>query len=174
MPKKQEHRDHITEILSELTDAGVAFIIAGGVAAVLHGVERLTLDIDLAIKLTPENIDRFWRAAKKLKLVPRVPITPEILGNPESVRRIVEEKGAIVISFIDPDKPYRHLDIFLRDDLSYEKLLPETKQVTIGGRNMCIVSIERLLKIKEAISTPREKDLLDIRVLRRLLEDHQA
>jgi hypothetical protein len=28
-----------------LADAGVRFVIAGGVASVLHGVERLTMDI---------------------------------------------------------------------------------------------------------------------------------
>ena len=35
--------NHINEILFALTDAEVEFIVAGGVAAVLHGVERVTL-----------------------------------------------------------------------------------------------------------------------------------
>jgi hypothetical protein len=37
--------NHINEILFALTDAEVEFIVGGGVAAVLHGVERVTLDI---------------------------------------------------------------------------------------------------------------------------------
>ena len=41
--------NHINEILFALADEGVEFILGGGVAAVLHGVERVTLDIDLDI-----------------------------------------------------------------------------------------------------------------------------
>ena len=33
--------NHINEILFALTDAEVEFIVGGGVAAVLHGVERV-------------------------------------------------------------------------------------------------------------------------------------
>mgnify|MGYP000630663523 CR=1 FL=1 len=39
------------EILSMLVDSGVDFIIAGGVACVLHGVERVALDVDIAVAL---------------------------------------------------------------------------------------------------------------------------
>jgi len=39
------------EILSTLVDSGVDFIIAGGVACLLYGVERVTLYIDIAVAL---------------------------------------------------------------------------------------------------------------------------
>ena len=39
------------EILSTLVDSAVDFIIAGGVACLLHGVERVALDVDIAVAL---------------------------------------------------------------------------------------------------------------------------
>jgi hypothetical protein len=51
--------NHINEILFALTDAEVEFIVGGGVAAVLHGVEPVTLDIDLALDMEPANVEKF-------------------------------------------------------------------------------------------------------------------
>lgn len=39
-------QNHLKDILKELTERGVQFVICGGVALVLHGVERMTLDLD--------------------------------------------------------------------------------------------------------------------------------
>jgi hypothetical protein len=39
------------EILSTLVDSAVDFIIAGGVVCLLHGVERVALDVDIAVAL---------------------------------------------------------------------------------------------------------------------------
>lgn len=41
-------QNHLKEIIYRLADRGIDFIIGGGVAAVLHGVERVTMDLDIA------------------------------------------------------------------------------------------------------------------------------
>ena len=57
---------HLIEILCTLQDRGVDFVVAGGVAAVLHGVERMTLDLDVAVSLDPYNLRRFLSALDQL------------------------------------------------------------------------------------------------------------
>ena len=52
-------------------------------------------------------------------LVPRVPVKPESLLDPDVRKMIVEKKNALVIELKDPR---RHVDIFLREDLSYATL----------------------------------------------------
>ena len=49
------------EFFSGLRDAQVAFLVTGAVALVLHGVPRLTPDIDLAADPDPENLERLRR-----------------------------------------------------------------------------------------------------------------
>ena len=154
--------------MSALSKAGVEFVVAGGVAVVLHGVERLTLDLDLALKMTKENLEKFLRTIHKLGLQPRVPVNPESLTDPDAVQKIVREKGALVFSFIDPNQPIRQLDVFLTKDLSYEQLTQDALGIELDGKGIKVASLERMLEIKKAIRSPREKDLTDIRDLERL------
>ena len=160
--------NHINEILFALTDAHVEFVIGGGVAAVLHGVERVTLDVDLALNMEPANVEKFLQVMEKLRLQPRVPVPVRDLMSREAVRRMVAEKGALVFSFVDFDRPLRHVDIFLRGDLLFEELAESAQTVSIRGRTMKIIEIKKLLEIKRSISPLRDKDLIDIKELEKL------
>ncbi len=50
--------NYLKEMLVTLADAGVEFVVGGGVACVLHGVERVTLDLDVAVQMNAPNLDR--------------------------------------------------------------------------------------------------------------------
>ena len=155
------------EILAALAKADVDFILGGGVACVLQGVERVTMDVDLAVLMAPLNLRKFLVVMDRLGLRPRVPIPPLSLLDPAVVRTIVEEKHALVFSFLDVDRPTRQVDIFLRSDLSYDTLLPDTEWADMGGFKVRIITKKKLLAIKLAIVPPRTKDLLDIEHLRK-------
>ena len=45
-------------LLGSLTTSGVEFIVVGGAAATAHGSARLTLDLDVVYRRTPENLTR--------------------------------------------------------------------------------------------------------------------
>jgi hypothetical protein len=86
-------QNHLKDILQELTERGVQFVVCGGVAVVLHGVERMTLDLDLVVDMSRENLQRLIDAMRALNLTPRVPVPPEDLLSPEKVRIMIEEKN---------------------------------------------------------------------------------
>jgi len=159
--------DPYREILAALAGAKVDFIVGGGVACVLHGVERVTMDVDLAVAMNPQNLPGFLRIMSELRLKPRVPVPGEALLDPQVVKAMVEEKHALVFSFLDPDNPVRHVDIFLRADLSYETLLPDSEWIDLGGFSIRILTKKKLLSLKLGIQPPRAKDALDIEFLRR-------
>jgi hypothetical protein len=160
--------NHINEILFALSDAQVQFVVGGGVAAVLHGVERVTLDVDLALNMEPANVERFLRVMEELGLQPRAPVPARDLMSSEAVQRMIAEKDAVVFSFVDCDRPLRQVDIFLRSNLSFEDLNDSGNAVLIEGRSIKIVGIEKLLEIKRAILPLRDKDLIDIKQLEKL------
>jgi len=137
--------NHINEILFALTDAEVEFVVGGGVAAVLHGVERLTLDIDLALNMDPANVEKFLHVIYGLGLRPRVPVPARDLMSREAVHRMIAEKGALVFSFVDFDRPLRHVDIFLQDNLSFGELSRDTRELVIENRKIKIIGIDKLL-----------------------------
>jgi hypothetical protein len=162
--------NHINEILFALADAKIDFVIGGGVAAVLHGVERVTLDVDLALNMEPENIGKFIRVMQELRLQPRVPVPARDLMSPEAVERMMSEKDAVVLSFVDFDRPLRHVDVFLRRDLSFEELSNGADVILVEGREIKIINVTKLLEIKRAILPLRDKDLTDIKQLAKLQE----
>ena len=154
------------EILSALVEAKVDFIVGGGVACVLQGVERVTMDVDLAVLMSPANLDQFVQVMERLKLLPRVPIPPRDLLDPLVVRQIIEEKHALVFTFLDFDRPTRQVDIFLRPELAYGKLLPDTELLRLDNFSLRVLTKAKLLEIKLGIQPPRTKDILDIAYLR--------
>jgi hypothetical protein len=79
---------------------------------VLHGVERMTLDLALVVDMSAENLQRLIDAMRKLNLKPRVPVPPESLLDENSRRKMREEKQALVFSFLDFSNPFRQVDIF--------------------------------------------------------------
>lgn len=155
------------EILQALANENIEFIVGGGVAGVLHGVERVTMDLDVAVHMRSENLNPFLRVMKRLRLSPRVPIRPEALLDPKIIQMLITENHALVFSFVDPDRPIRHLDLFLKAELSYDSLLPDSEWIPFGPNRIRIINRKRLLAIKRSIQPPRAKDVLDIEFLSR-------
>jgi len=165
---------YLEDLLRALTSRGVRFIVAGGVAIVLHGIERTTMDLDIALDLSPENVRRFRDVTDSLGLRPLVPVPVEALSDPELVRMMVEEKHAIAFMLADPAMPLRKIDVFLTEQLSYENLAADSVPVEIPGISLRVVSLARLLELKRAVDPPRDKDIFDIRAIERLLHKGQS
>jgi hypothetical protein len=166
-------QNRLKEIILALADAEVDCIIAGGVAAVLHGVERVTMDLDLAINMNPENLKSFLGVMNRFNLTPRVPVPPEILLDEREVKKIVEEKHAVVFTFVDVSYPLWHVDVFLREDHAFPALERESVKVSIQGRQIAVVSKKKLIALKRSVSPPRSKDMMDIQELERLMREEE-
>ena len=166
-----DSNDHLIELLTDLTHENVRFIVCGGVAAVLHGVERLTVDLDIALDMTDDNLQTFVAVMKKEHLIPRAPVPAESLLDQKLLQRFVQEKGALVFTFHDPDHLFRQIDIFITAELSYSQLIPFTEDIAIDDTvSLKVLSVPKLLEMKEAIGQKREKDRSDIIMLKKLLE----
>ena len=164
--------NHFLRILEELSDANVEFVVGGGVAVVLHGIERSTIDIDLSLYMTRDNIRKFIEVMKKEGMRPNVPVSADVLLDPTMIKKMIEEKHAIVFSFIHPDELFKRVDIFLTEDLSYSNLVKNSEIMKLGKSNIRIVSKKKLLELKKAISPLRNKDIFDIKALEEILREN--
>jgi hypothetical protein len=61
------------ELLAYLDAAAVRFVVAGGLAVVIQGHARLTVDIDLVLDLETENVRRAIDALTARGLRPLLP-----------------------------------------------------------------------------------------------------
>ena len=160
--------NHLLHILSELTAAKVKFIVCGGVAVVLHGVERMTIDLDIALDFSPQNVKIFLTIIKKLKLLPRVPISPEFLSDKTQRELLIKEKGAVVFTFLDPNTPFRMIDVLLCEDKSYKALYSGSTSKRIGKHSIRLASKRQIIAMKKQVKPMRDKDRFDIKALERL------
>jgi len=163
--------NHLRDILISLASAKVKFVVCGGVAVVLHGVERLTMDIDIAVSMDEDNIYALLTVMKNLGMTPRVPVSPEILLSAEKRRILTEQKNALVFTFIDINNPYRQVDIFLNRDTLYDKLISDADKIQLGGYSIPVISINKLIEMKKEVNPPREKDISDIKELLKIMEN---
>lgn len=163
------YSNYLSQIILTLKERGVDFIICGGVALVIQGVERLTMDIDLSVDLADANLKRFLDAMQKLKLKPRAPVQAELLLDPAARKMFIEEKNALVFTFLDPDNPFRQVDLFITDNLAFDVLKNDSEFIDIENQPIRVLSRAKLLALKQEITPPREKDLFDIQMLKKLL-----
>ena len=163
--------NHLMKIIKTLSEFDVDFIICGGVALVLHGIERLTMDLDISIDFRKDNVEKFLKAMKKMGLVPRAPVPAECLLDPVERERIITEKNALVFTFIDVNNPYKQVDVFLIKNLSYDLLKNDIEEIEINKYKIKVVSKNMLLKLKKAIYPLRDKDTFDIQCLEKMAAD---
>lgn len=161
-------KNHIKEILFALADANIRFVLAGGVAVVLHGVERVTLDVDIALDMKEENVVSFLDVISKLGLIPRAPVPAEILLDGEARDMMVNEKHAVVFTFIDLNDPLRQLDVFLALGCQFGDLAGDSVVLTIDGRRLSVVSRGQLIQMKKSVKPMRSKDRMDVEELEKL------
>lgn len=79
-------------VFDALNQAGVAYLVVGGLAVNAHGYVRISMDIDLVIALHPENISKALHALDDEGFRPAVPVTPEQFADPDNRKLWREEK----------------------------------------------------------------------------------
>lgn len=155
-------------VFRKLNECQVRYVVAGGVAIVLHGVVRLTADMDIIVDLDQENINRFARAMGEMGYRPKIPVKTEELGDPVKRKNWIEQKGMQVFSFFHPHKQLEIIDVFVKEIIPFADLYAEKSVVRAGDVLVPIVSVKHLKMLKKIAGMPQ--DLADIRSLDNLLE----
>jgi len=147
------------DILNQLHDHHVDFIIAGGVAAALHGSPRVTFDLDVVPSLAPHS----WTAAVELLWSvgarPRIPEPLERIRDVEQVQRWRQEKGMLALNFRSPDGR-TEVDLLVSQGDRFDALRQRASKVTIDHRTFFVASIDDLIDMKQQAGRPQ--DLVDI------------
>jgi hypothetical protein len=170
----KREQGHLVEILCALSDHEVQFVVAGGVAMVLHGIERMTLDLDIAVSLDPENLQRFLLVLRDLQLIPRAPVAADIILEPRRIHQLIQEKNALVFTFWNPGEPYRQVDMFLTRENSFDDLVSDAQAIPIRGHRILVASRRKLIEMKSRVQPIREKDVNDIRALTQIEQSKES
>ncbi|MFX0539091.1 nucleotidyl transferase AbiEii/AbiGii toxin family protein [Ornithinimicrobium sp. Y1847] len=159
----------ILAVLRSLEEAGIDYVVVGGVAVVLRGHPRLTVDLDLALDLSVDNVTAALDVLKRLGLEPRLPVPPSQFAHGPTREMWVRERNLIAFTFFDPQDPLLEVDLLATTPVSYEDLSARADRLLLGDLRVPVAAIPDLLAMKEG--TGRSQDQADIEVLTSLLDD---
>lgn len=161
------YKDELYGLIKELSEASVKYVVCGGVACVLQGVERTTYDLDIAVELNENNLKKVIKVAKKYKLIPRIPEPVENLLDENKRNEWIEKKNALVYTFVSERGPLQ-MDIFLWYPKSLKELFKNADIINVKNLKVLVASIDDLIYSKMQIKPLRDKDRIDIKELERL------
>lgn len=154
-------------LIKELSKSDVKYIVCGGVACVLQGVERATYDLDISVSFEETNLRKLIEVMKYSKFIPRIPEPVENLLDENKRKEWFEKKGALVYTFLSGNTPLQ-LDIFLNYPRTYDELYKNADELEIDNVKFKVSSIDDLLFVKRMIDPARDKDLTDIKELEKI------
>ncbi len=147
------------QILKALDKYKVDYILIGGVAVILHGLERLTRDIDLFVKNEVKNIERLRQALSSV-------------FKDASIEEITLEElqKYPVIRYGTPSSFYIDIMMKLGEKITFDNL--EYEIIEHQGVRIKIATPETLVYLKN--ETLRDKDKIDAFYLKELLKARNA
>jgi hypothetical protein len=159
-------------VAKALADAGVRYLVVGGLAVNAHGYVRFTADIDLVVALDVRNIDAAFSALAAIGYRPSVPITAAQFGDEQQRQGWVANKNMQVLNFFSDRHRGTSVDMFVYEPFDFEAEYDAALVADLlPGVPMRYVSIPALIRMKEEAGRPRDQD--DIEHLRLILESEQ-
>ena len=145
-------------LLVKLSRAGVEYLVAGGVAVCLNGYVRTTQDLDILVAATPENLRRLLDCLVHFGQGFARELSPDDFPLEEGAVRVVEDFT---------------LDIFtLMRSRTFADFSGVAHTIELQGTAVRYLAPAALIELKGGSS--REKDQLDVAVLRRILSGEEV
>jgi hypothetical protein len=150
-------------ILAALRDAGVEFVLIGGLASQVHGSTSLTLDVDICFALDRANLERLASVLVDLTAIRR-DLPPGVVA-PVDVRAL---RAGDVFTL---RTRFGDLDLLARPDpgLDFDVLSRHAIVADILGVRVQVASLDDLIAMKRAAGRP--KDRVELEILGALREE---
>lgn len=152
-------------LIRTLVEGGVELVVVGGAAATVHGAARLTLDLDVVYRRTPENLDRLAAALAPHAPYPRgAPPGLPFQWDPGTLSAGLNFTLTTALGALD-----------LLGEITaggrYEDLIEHTITVDVFGVRCRVLDLPTLIRVKRAVGRP--KDYEAIAELEALLEERE-
>lgn len=160
------------DLFRALDEHQVRYLLVGGLAMNLHGVPRMTMDVDLVLTMDEDNLDRFIGCAGAIGLTPLAPVPIAALKDPAQRRHWIEQKN--MIAFGLQNRAARvpvMVDILIAPCIDVQAAFARAVTRDMGGISLCVAAIEDMIQLKEG--TGRAQDESDIEHLKRVRDRYR-
>jgi hypothetical protein len=158
-------------IFKKFNEKGVRYIVVGGIAVNLHGIPRMTYDIDLLLDLEDDNLRRFLRLVKGWGFKPKIPVDIMEFAEKDKRQDWIKNRDMKAFTLINPEWAVSEIDVIIDSPVDYGKACRGVKRFRLHDIRVPLISIDDLIKMKR--KSGRQQDRDDIRYLRRLKDEEK-
>ena len=153
------------EILRRLLDAGVRFVVVGGLAAQAHGSTSLTTDLDICYARDDANLGALASVLDEIAAVRRG-LPPDSPRMPPLDARTLRAGGLFTLT-----TRFGDFDLLADPDpgLDFETLVRSAIPATTAGVQVLAAGLDDLMTMKRAAGRP--KDRVELEILGALREE---
>lgn len=156
------------DLFRALETKQVRYLLVGGIAMNLHGVPRMTMDVDIVLAMDEPNLRAFLDAANDLGLEPVAPVKIDTLLNPQVRQVWVTEKHMIAFALRPRDPKGPTVDVLIDPPVNVAESLKRAEIKIVEGVRVPLASVEDMISLKR--STGRAQDEADIDQLEKLVK----
>ena len=153
-------------ILEGLIEAGVDFILVGGLAAVVQGAPVTTMDVDIVHNQSPENIAKLLSFLKSIDAFHRRPDDKVIEPKEGDISGM---SHALFSTQLGP------LDVLavIEEGRAYGDLLEHTVEIEFRNHTIRVLDLKMFIHLKRTSTDPKELQRLPVleETLRQLKEE---
>ena len=141
-------------LLTTLSDGKVEFIVVGGAAAIAHGSSRLTQDLDVVYRRTPDNIQRLVAALS--------PLAPYLRGAPPGLPFHLDVQTVLAGLNFTLTTSVGDIDILgeIVGGGGYDSLSSDAIEIRVFDLKCRALSLKRLIEVKRAAGMPKDLEAI--------------
>ncbi|MGH2575320.1 MAG: hypothetical protein ACRDFC_06440, partial [Ignavibacteria bacterium] len=94
------------KLFKSLSDAGVKYLLCGGVAVNIYGIPRMTADIDIIVELTEDNVNKFEASMTQLGYRTSIPVKLRDLCDKTYHEKLIKGKNLHAVLYSNDNAKY--------------------------------------------------------------------
>lgn len=144
----------LAKLIRVLADAQVEFILVGGLAANAHGSSRVTSDVDVVYDRSDANLKRVVKAL--------APLAPYLRGAPPGLPfawSVATLRAGLNFTLSTKAGPIDLLGEIIGGG-TYQMLVEHSTTVRAFGREMSLLDLAWLIKVKRAAGRPKDFEVI--------------
>lgn len=155
MPSKKQVPLNLEKLIENLENAGIKYILIGGMAAIAHGAPLFSFDLDIIHEKSPENIQKIKDLLISLDALQRRPNDQRLKPDFD----VLKGSGHMLLS-----TRFGPMDILgaVEKGLSYEELKNNVVEIEFHGFKIHVLDLETLIELKRASARPEDRQRLII------------
>jgi len=156
------------DLFKKLEKSRIRYLVVGGIAVNLHGIERPTKDLDLVVYLQSANLLRFLGLMTRLGYRPKVPVKATDFADAKNRADWIKHKNMIVFSFYHSQDMMKVIDVFVKHPIPFGAAYKRRILIKAGKIKIPVMGISDLIKLKRKAG--RLQDKSDIMALKTVLQ----